>query len=39
LFVFGLEKNFLQIANDDSLGRKLQDAEILVKKRAPKISS
>lgn len=37
LFVFGLEKNFLQIANDDTLGRKLQDAEILVKKRAPKI--
>jgi transcriptional regulator with XRE-family HTH domain len=36
LFVFGLEKNFLKIANDDTLGRKLQDAEILVKKRAPK---
>lgn len=37
LFVFGLEKNFLNIANDDALGRKLQDAEILVRKRAPKI--
>ncbi|AFK04321.1 helix-turn-helix domain protein [Emticicia oligotrophica DSM 17448] len=37
LFVFGLEKNFLNIANDDILGRKLQDAEILVRKRAPKI--
>jgi transcriptional regulator with XRE-family HTH domain len=37
LFVFGLEKNFLNIANDDVLGRKLQDAEILVKKRAPKV--
>lgn len=37
LFVFGLEKNFLNIANDDVLGRKLQDAEILVRKRAPKI--
>jgi transcriptional regulator with XRE-family HTH domain len=38
LFVFGLEKNFLKIANDDTLGRKLQDAEILVKKRAPKMN-
>ena len=37
LFVFGLEKNFLNIANDDVLGRKLQDAEILVRKRAPKV--
>ncbi len=36
LFVFGLEKNFLNIANDDDLGRKLQDADILVKKRSPK---
>ncbi len=36
LFIFGLEKNFLAIANDDVLGRKLQDAEILVKKRASK---
>ncbi len=37
LFIFGLEKNFLNIANDDILGRKLQDAEILVRKRAPKL--
>jgi transcriptional regulator with XRE-family HTH domain len=37
LFVFGLEKNFLNIANDDVLGRKLQDAAILVRKRAPKV--
>ena len=37
LFVFNLEKNFLKIANDDVLGRKLQDAEILPKKRASKI--
>jgi transcriptional regulator with XRE-family HTH domain len=36
LFVLGFEKNLLQIANDDKLGRKLQDAGILPKKRAPK---
>jgi transcriptional regulator with XRE-family HTH domain len=36
LFVLGLEKNLATIAADDVLGRKLQDADILVKKRAPK---
>ena len=36
LFVLGLEKNIANIGADDTLGRKLQDAEILVKKRAPK---
>ena len=36
LFVLGLEKNISTMAADDVLGRKLQDAEILVKKRAPK---
>jgi transcriptional regulator with XRE-family HTH domain len=36
LFVLGLEKNISIMAADDVLGRKLQDAEILVRKRAPK---
>ncbi|MDR0692404.1 MAG: helix-turn-helix domain-containing protein [Prevotellaceae bacterium] len=36
LFVLGLEKNLSVMAADDVLGRKLQDADILPKKRAPK---
>ena len=36
LFVLGLEKNLSIMVADDVLGRKLQDAEILTKKRAPK---
>jgi transcriptional regulator with XRE-family HTH domain len=37
LFVLGLENDIMTVANDDKLGRKLQDAKLLVRKRAPKI--
>lgn len=36
LQVLGLEKDFLLLAKDDILGRKLQDANIITKSRAPK---
>ena len=36
LNVLGLEKDFLQIAKDDVLGRKIQDIGLTTKERAPK---
>jgi transcriptional regulator with XRE-family HTH domain len=35
-FVLGLEQDFLKLAGDDELGRKLQDAGLITKERAPK---
>jgi transcriptional regulator with XRE-family HTH domain len=37
LSVLGLENDILEVANDDILGRKLQDARLIIRKRAPKI--
>ena len=36
LFVLGLADDFLKVAIEDAFGRKLQDARIMVKERAPK---
>ncbi|RKX82873.1 MAG: transcriptional regulator [Spirochaetes bacterium] len=33
--MLGLEKDFLKIASDDILGQKLQDLNLIRKKRAP----
>ena len=38
LFVLGLEKELLNVAKDNTLGRKIQDAGLVVKERSPKKS-
>ena len=39
LFVLGLANDLLNVSKDDLLGRKLQDAKLVIKKRAPKRKS
>ncbi len=37
LSVLGLENDIMEVAKDDNLGRRLQDAKLTVKERAPRI--
>ena len=36
LAVLGLDKDIVEVANDDKLGQRLQDARLIIKERAPK---
>ena len=38
LSVLGLENDLMEVAKDDKLGRRLQDAKLTVRERAPRIS-
>jgi len=37
LSVLGLENDIMEVAKDDNLGRRLQDAKLIVRERAPRI--
>ena len=37
LSVLGLENDMMEVAKDDNLGRRLQDAKLIVRERAPRI--
>lgn len=38
LAVLGIEQDIAEVAKDDILGRKIQDAGLIIKERAPKIN-